>query len=161
MRDQRMVVLIDADTGQLEHARVEDKAISLPTVHTQTRLYMVGVDRDKHIHGVTALPEVPLTTVWLDEDAMVRVRDADGQVVFTSRGFEQEEAETGWWFRDPASGDQLRHSSPVPWNHLLPRPKRLRVEDRPMDINLYIHGVLFIRELFTASVRVDHPVHLY
>jgi hypothetical protein len=39
--------------------------------------------------------------------------------------------------------------------------KRLRVEDRPMDINDYIHGVRFLRELFTASVRVDHPVHLY
>jgi hypothetical protein len=107
------------------------------------------------------MPGVPLTTVWLDEDAIVRVRDADGVVLFAAREFEQADAEPGWWFRDSASGNELRHSAPLPWSDDPPRTTRLRAEDRPMNIDHYVSAVSLLRALFTASVRLDHPVMLY
>lgn len=160
-RDERMVVLVDADDGRILHVRTDDRPIAYPRYHTQTNLYVIGVDEDRRIHGVTGMPGVPLTTVWLDEDAMVRVRGKDGAVLFAAREFEQAVSGPGWWLRDDANGHELRHSAPVPWSDDPPRPTRLRAEDRPMDIDHYIGAVSLLRALFTASVRLNHPVILY
>ncbi|WP_327002384.1 hypothetical protein OHA72_45825 [Dactylosporangium sp. NBC_01737] len=161
-RADRMVVLIDADDGTVLHVRSTDRLVSFPRIHAMTPPYAVNVDAAHRIHGMTGLPDVPLTTVWLDEDAIVRVRDADGVELFAAREFRQEAAGHGWQFRNDITGAEVLHSSPVPWSGVdRPRPARLRAEDRPMDIDIYISSVALLRELFTTSMRVKRPVWLY
>src|SRR6266542_3569884 len=65
------------------------------------------------IHGLAAVKGRPMTSTWLGEDAVVRVHDADGSLLFAARAFVQERAGEDWIFRDDETGVTVRHCSPV------------------------------------------------
>jgi hypothetical protein len=161
MRGERMVVLMDADDGRVLSVRADDGLMSYPRLHVPAVLVVVRVDAERRIHGVSAVPGVPLTTTWLDQDAVVRVCDVNGAVVFAAREFEQAEAGPGWWFRDPRGGGGLRRSSPVPGSQDQTGPIRLRAEERPMDVEHAVPGLALLRSLMTAAIRLDHPIYWY
>jgi hypothetical protein len=109
-----------------------------------------------------ALPGRRLTSTWLDDDAVVRVCDAEGNTLFAATEFVQERDEDGWLFRDTRTGATVRHCSPVGHWDGTPtenEPHRMRAEIRPMDINAYFSGVPELRDLFEVSVRTGRPVH--
>ena len=82
-------------------------------------------------------------------------------MLFESREFTQERDGDGWIFRDEVTGATVHHGAPVNWwndTQAADPPHRWRAEARPIDIDDYIPGVAWLRELFQASVRTGRPV---
>jgi hypothetical protein len=131
-----MTVIADVDTGAVVFVDPDDPVVATPRQHIPGPA-IVGFDEHYAVRGLTPLPGRPMTSTWLDDDAVVRLRDEE-------------------------TGRTVRHSSPVsPWygHPDDDRRLRLRTEVRPIDIDCYVAGVAELRDLFTTSVRTGRPVY--
>jgi len=121
---------------------------------------IIGFDEG---HRITTRPDPgrPSTVTWLGRDATVRVRDADtGTVKFAATEFTQHADRDGWMFHDKSTGTQVRHCSPIRGSDGEPGTGcRFHTETRPVDIDIYLPGVAFLRRLFATSARTDRTVY--
>jgi hypothetical protein len=161
MSERSMVVIADADTGEVVFVDPDDEVVADPRHHSPGPA-IYGYDRHRAVIGLTPLPDKPMTSTWLDDDAVVRLVDAHGSVLLETREFVQERTNADWTFRDERTGKVVHHCSPVSFWDGTPkedRPHRMRAEVRPVDIDNYVSGVAELRELFTTSVRTGRPIY--
>lgn len=159
MARHSMVVIIDVERGTVVFVDPTSSVVATPR-HHKPRQAFIGFDHGA-ITGVTAVPGRPFTSTWLGEDAVVRVLDGHGAVLFAAQEFTQERDGEDWLFRDERVGTTVRHCSPI--GHWRGTPEDgtrhlLRAELRPFDIYACLAGVAWLRELFHASVRTGRPV---
>ena len=150
-----MAGLVDDDTGQTLWVR-DYVSCGAPDL----RLVILNYDEAYRLHSNPELGE-PFTSVWLDPDGLIRIRDRTGQVVWHSRTFTQEVEGSYLVHRDRPSGAEIRHLASIPQRYPddpEPPPARLRVEIRPYDSDVAIVGVDALRELFETSVHTGRPV---
>ncbi len=161
MSARSMVCIVDADTDVVVFVGPESDLVAAPRHHAPEPAGF-RFDERAAVHGLAAVDGSPMTSTWLGGDAVVRVHDADGSLLFAARAFVQERAGEDWIFRDDQIGVTMRHCSPVGWWDGLPNenePHRMRAEIRPVQIDDYLPGVAELRELFEASVHTGRPVH--
>jgi hypothetical protein len=162
MSQRSMVVIVGVDDDTVVFVDPVSSLVATPRHHVPGPA-IFGFDERGALHGLTGLAGRPMTSTWLGDDAVVRVSDADGRVLFAARDFVQERDGEDWTFRDERTGAVVRHCSPVTLGagSTGNEPYRMRAEIRPIDIDHYLSGVGGLRELFEASVRTGRPVHWF
>lgn len=161
MSEGSMVAIVDANDGTVVFADPDGSLVASPR-HHEPDLAIFGFDERGAVQGLTAVAGRPMTSTWLGDDAVVRVVDADGSVLFAARELVQERDGEDWIFRDERTGATVRHCSPVGWWDGMPQesqPHRMRAEIRPIDIDDYLAGVAELRELFQTSIRTGRPIY--
>jgi hypothetical protein len=158
-----MVVLVDDADGEIvrvyddEHYTGGDEPIGLPP--TEPGVPTVVSFDDRYGATMQPAPDRPWTVTWLGRDTEVRVRDAgSGEILFSATSFTQYADGDDWMFHDDRTGARVRHRSPV---IAQPTRFRFRTDIRPVDIDVYLTGVAFLRTLFATSARTGRPVHWY
>jgi hypothetical protein len=154
-----MAVLLDGDTGTVLWVHEpEDGHISHGAPDAGPRIFWF--DEAYQLHSNPEVGE-PFTSVWLEADGLIRVRDRTGHELWQSRDFTQETDGQFRIHRDRPSRAEIRHLAWIPQHRPAdpePPPTHLRVEIRPYDSDVAIGGIAGLRELFEASVRTGRPV---
>lgn len=158
MADRTMTVIVNVLDDSIVFLDPDSQLAGAPRCGDPPQILYFIFDGTGLVPGVTPTPSQRLTWTCLGDDAVVRVVDADGSILFAAREFLQEPDGDAWVFRDVSNDVSVRHWSPV-GRPAAPEPVRLRAELRSIDIDRYLFGVPALRELFEASVRTGRRIY--
>ena len=136
-------------------------ATTSPVVRRTCGWLILNYDEAYRLHSNPELGE-PFTSVWLDPDGLIRIRDRTGHVVWHSRAFTQEVDVAYVIHRDRSSGAEIRHLAVDP-DATPGRPGAAAVptgsRSRPATSTCPSSGAEALGELFETSARTGRPVY--